>query len=286
MASERDLELLDEYLTNRLKGNDKSDFELRLHQDPDLQSELNFQQQIAEGLRKARITELKNMLGRIPVATGFDYSNLIKWTSAGAIATGIGIGLYLYLKSPTEKPMPQQQVSEESTEQQLTPPPAVPEIDSATGTAGANQTAPAAKATPSKRSPKVAGTVPASDPKKVEVFDPTEEGAEETNSAPAVTPPAGESASTSSREVVVDNNNRKYKFHYQLDGDNLTLYGDFEQHLYTIMEFKSEDKQNVIFMFYKNNYYLLNQSPGNVSRLVPVNDPALLKRLREQRETN
>jgi hypothetical protein len=101
-----------------------------------------------------------------------------------------------------------------------------------------------------------------------------------------VTPPAGESASTSSREVVVDNNNRKYKFHYQLDGDNLTLYGDFEQHLYTIMEFKSEDKQNVIFMFYKNNYYLLNQSPGNVNRLVPVNDPALLKRLREQRETN
>jgi hypothetical protein len=289
MASERDLELLDEYLTNRLTGTDKSEFELRLSQDPDLQSELNFHQQIAEGLRKARITELKNMLGKIPVAAGFDYSSLIKWTSAGAIATGIGVGLYLYFKSPVEKPMPQHQVSEAATEQQMTPPQAAAKIDSATGAVVSEQNPSAAKSTPSKPSPKkkVTGTTPAIDPKKVEVFDPTAEAdTEKTNTAPAVTPPAGENVNSTSRSVVIDNDDRKYKFHYQLDGDNLTLYGDFEENLYTIMEFKSEQKQTVIFMFYKNNYYLLNQSPGNVNRLVPVNDPALLKRLREQRETN
>jgi hypothetical protein len=42
----------------------------------------------------------------------------------------------------------------------------------------------------------------------------------------------------------------------------------------------------VVFMYYKNSYYLLNQSPGQINRLVPVNDPVLLKRLREQRITN
>lgn len=287
MASERDLELLDEYLTNRMKGSDKSDFELRLRQDPDLQSELNFHQHIADGLRKARIKELKDMLGKVPVASGFDYSNLIKWTGAGAIATGIGIGLYLYFQSPAEIATVQHEKLEAPAEKKVTPPAPATETESATSATDSEANQPALKKRPSEPAPeKAAGSTPVNDPKKVEVFDPTADAeTDPSNSAPVVTPP-GERTNTPSRSVVVDNDNRKYKFHYQLDGDNLTLYGDFEQNLYTIMEFKSEDTQTVIFMYYKNNYYLLNQSSGTVNRLVPVNDPSLLKRLREQREMN
>lgn len=287
MASERDFELLDEYLSNRLKGNEKVDFELRLRQDPDLQNELKFQQQIAEGIRKARVTELKGMLNRIPVPTSGVHTNLIRWTSFGVVAV-IGVGLYFYLKSPDEKPT----VIQQETEQTATAPaeiaPITP-VDSVATEPGlqpekeSESTISATKAVPEKQTPKPG----AKDPRKVDVFDPTAEAeTEENTGAPAISEPATEVVSTPSRSVVIDNTNRKYKFHYLLEGDDLTLYGDFEDNLYTIMEFKSEDKQTVIFMFYKNNYYLLNQNPGTVNRLVPVNDPVLLKRLREQRAQN
>lgn len=286
MASERDFELLDEYLSNRLKGNEKVDFELRLRQDPDLQNELKFQQQIAEGIRKARVAELKGMLNRIPVPASGVHTNLIRWTSLGMVAV-IGVGLYFYLKSPVEPKVIQQE-----TEQTATAPaeivPVIP-VDSVAAEPGlqaekeSKSTLPATKSVPEKQAPKPG----AKDPRKVEVFDPTSEPeTEENTGAPAISAPATEVVSTPSRSVVIDNTNRKYRFHYLLEGDDLTLYGDFEDNLYTIMEFKSDDKQTVIFMFYKNNYYLLNQNPGTVNRLVPVNDPVLLKRLREQRAQN
>ena len=97
MASEKELELLDEYLTNRLQGNAKAEFEEKLLKDPDLQSELGFQQQIAAGLRKARAAELKAILKNIPVTPSMTQgSNYLKWTGAATVIA-IGVGLFFYL---------------------------------------------------------------------------------------------------------------------------------------------------------------------------------------------
>ena len=54
MALEKDFELLDEYLRNKLSAADKAAFEQKLQGDADLQREHKLQQKIAEGLRKAR----------------------------------------------------------------------------------------------------------------------------------------------------------------------------------------------------------------------------------------
>jgi hypothetical protein len=289
MASEKDLELLDEYLTNRLKGNTKAEFEEKLRTDPDLQSELGFQQQIAAGLRKARAAELKTLLKNIPVsATMSQGSNYLKWTGAATvIALGVGIFLYLYKSENTT-------VSPAADKQEKVIAPLNSKTEPLLDSASVAKPIPEAITksevviSPKEKTTTTDSAKPqVAEPKKLEVFDPSSETEADVNTkAPPVAEPVDVSSVAGGHTVLVDNNNRKYKFHYQLHGDTLTLFGDFEKNLYTIMEFNSDDKERVVFMYYKNGYYLLNQSPGQVIRLVPVNDPALLKRLREQRTTN
>jgi hypothetical protein len=289
MASEKDLELLDEYLTNRLQGNAKAEFEEKLLKDPDLQSELGFQQQIAAGLRKARAAELKAILKNIPITpTMTQGSNYMKWTGAATVIA-IGVGLFLYLhKSENTTTVPI------TTEQTKVTAPIVSKTEPLLDSTKDAQPGPEAntkseivtrakekKASSETTQPKV------TEPQKLEVFDPSSETETDVNTKiPHTDEPIEEGSVAGARTVLVDNDNRKYKFHYQINGDTLTLFGDFQKNLYTIMEFNSDDKERVVFMYYKNSYYLLNQSPGQINRLVPVNDPVLLKRLREQRITN
>src|SRR5688500_5883667 len=98
MAVERDFELLDDYLSNRLSADEKSAFEKKIEADPDLKQELKIQQDFVEGIRNARITELKSMLNNIPVApaNGGQTSMLIK-AGSWAVITGLVItGAYFY----------------------------------------------------------------------------------------------------------------------------------------------------------------------------------------------
>ena len=52
-------ELIEKYLAGQLHGPAKEAFELQLQTDASLQSDVTLQQQIIEGIKKARITELK-----------------------------------------------------------------------------------------------------------------------------------------------------------------------------------------------------------------------------------
>src|SRR5690606_12674271 len=67
MANERDLELLDDYLANRMDEGNRAAFEQKLKADPDLQQEFTMQKTVIEGIKSARIAELKSMLNNVPV---------------------------------------------------------------------------------------------------------------------------------------------------------------------------------------------------------------------------
>src|SRR5688500_18255936 len=98
MASERELELLDDYISNRLNAQEKNAFEQRLEADPELKGEFQLQNKIAQGIRTARAAELKSMLGAIPTTglTGGEGplslpAKVGLWVGAAAI---IGTGVY------------------------------------------------------------------------------------------------------------------------------------------------------------------------------------------------
>ena len=48
------------------------------------------------------------------------------------------------------------------------------------------------------------------------------------------------------------------------------------------MEFFSDNKRTV-FLFYKDSYYLLNEEDEKIKPLAPINDPTLIKKLKDYR---
>ncbi len=284
MASERDLELLDDYISNRLRGADKTAFEERLQQDPDLKSEYTIQQQIAAGIRQARAAELKQMLNNIPVppisGAGFSTAKV-----AGlAIVALLGLSLIYYTTRQTPESIPADLEQPASATPENQPAeqnePAIEEAETAEPVAEEKPSTP----TESKAS------APATKPdaqKRIDVFDPSNE----TEAASDEPIPGAESADDESTvlrndlAVVTDGTNKKYKFHYQVLSDKVVLYGTFEKNLYQILEFISGEKRT-IFLYYKEAYYLLDPSGSRINPLTPVTDPALLKKLRESVRQN
>jgi hypothetical protein len=299
MASERELELLDDYLRNKLSAQDKSAFEEVLKKDASLQKELQVQQQVVNSLRIARAAELKQMLGNVPIPpiaaepTGM---TVVAKVAALLVAAGlIGGGLYAYYNSEEE---PAQSISADSPALQpvtspsdksapqpadrIEPPVEQPDVtnDDAAARAGAKVQSDA-NDTRRKTTDSVA-------PAARNVFEPTDEAkanepATATDSNKGTAGTAGTFTTPSiAVEAGINGNNGKYNFHYQFKDNKLFLYGVFEKNLYELMEFFSNNKRTM-FLYYKDNYYLLNEDDNKIKRLTPVSDQALVKKLKDYR---
>lgn len=117
MAVEKDFELLDDYLSNRLRGQDKTVFEQKLKGDLELKAEHQFQQKLVEGIRNARVSELKSMLNNTAVPTVGGDTALFTKVAIGVVILGfIGAGSYIYLNQ-NEPTLP---VIEKTTQTQTT----------------------------------------------------------------------------------------------------------------------------------------------------------------------
>ncbi len=308
MAVERDLELLDDYLSNRLSGPDKEAFERQLESDIELKNEFQTQQQLIEGIKSARASELKAMLNNVPVPPIAGPGELTLFTKVAAsvvVAGLIGTGIYFFANRDnneeiTNEPIAQIQpevIETEETEETKTSPKASNDSKAAVKESQPEKTLTraekrelrkAAKATKkaSKDSASVnAGQEMVSEKKKLEVFDPTRE-AESTVKGKDKELTSEESVAEegTSIQVTTDNTNKKYTFHYQWKNGNLMLYGSFEKNLYEILEFFSSDDKRTAFLYYKENYYLLNEDNEKVKELTPISDQTLLKKLKEYRD--
>lgn len=299
MASEKDLELLDQYVSNRLAAQDRTAFEKKLAADTSLRQELQIQQRVVEKIREARASELKTMFNSIPTSaleTG-GASVGTKIALWAAVATVVGAGVYFYSVSDNNDASQDLSRQEEITDQvpQTTepaePPAATDEQPPATQDEKPSDNAvtpPAENKEESSDTPQSQNDIEseesAKSPAPLDVFDPTEE---EKQSSDAKSP-AGVTESTplhkSSIAVEFDSDNKRYDFHYQFKNGKLLMYGTFEKNLYEIMEFFSDNKRTV-FLYYKDNYYLLNEETDDVKPLTAINDPVLLKKLKDYRGT-
>jgi len=295
MASEKDLELLDQYVGNRLASQDRAAFEKKLSSDTSLQNEFNLQQRVVGQIREARIKELKTMFNSVPASalepTG---TSLVTQITVGvAIVGAIGAGIYFY--SSNDDKLADQQVAKQEDVTSQAPQTAEPQQDESAQESPATdqpKSSESESVVPSNENKKNDAEIPqASDdakakeeakgPAPLDVFDPSEE-----TEAPGATPETKITESTpltkSSIVVETDSNNKKYNFHYQFKNGKLYLYGTFEKNLYEIMEFFSGNKRTV-FLYYKDSYYLLNEENETIKPLAPINDPSLLKKLKDYR---
>src|SRR4051812_30548347 len=133
-------ELIDDYLSNRLKGAEKEAFDKQLQIDGTLKSDLEFQKQIVEGIRSARAIELKQMLSKVSVGgaeVAMDFS--VMRMAAGFIVAGvIGAAIWFYMSkgemppfnkaatdfnAPTEQVKPNEEVTTPADKTEVDPQP-------------------------------------------------------------------------------------------------------------------------------------------------------------------
>jgi hypothetical protein len=285
MASEKDLELLDQYLGSRLNAQDKAAFERQLETDVDLKNEFRFQQKVIDSVRKARVTELKKMLNDIPVySIPSEGTSLLSKVGLFVLGTAlVGTALYFYLNQE-DKSITQPSGTETVTARE----PAITEA--VTGEEPSKEELVESKPdepreTKTTKTPAKSPVVEKSKeepvaPSPLDVFDPTEESAK-TDGVDSNVNSAQESKAPS---IIVETlTDKKYTFHYQFKDDKLFLYGAFEKNLYEIMEFFSDNKRTM-FLFYKENYYLLDEEDERVRALAPIKDTTLLQKLKDYRK--
>lgn len=293
MADERDIELLDDYLTNRMSEQERSAFEKRLQADPDLQNEYRLQQRLVKGIRDARVAELKSMLNKIPVSATSPRKTIATKILIGTILSVlIATAAYMYFNKDEIKIAQTEAPVEERTTEENTIQPDVEELKTPAESEKRNET----PAEPKDKNQTSAGTEQ-SKPSQAKKPAPLKAPQEKTNQDDGVesTDPAEESSrdaetdhpdasgpGKSSFIIETDTDNGDYDFHYQFNEGKLILYGPFEKNLYEVMEF-SNDGQPGAFLFYNNKYYLLDEDDLHVKPLIPIADAALLRQLKEFR---
>ena len=286
---------MDEYAGNRLNPQDRAAFEQQLESDAELKNELSFQRGVIEGLKTARKAELKTMLNNVPITSipseGMSVAAKIGlWVVVAGLAT---TGLYFYLNQDDDnaevQPAITNEIKEESSENtavddsmaasEANKPEQQEEQAPAQAQPKAAQKQTAKPATPKASTPAATEEQAAVEPSTLDVFDPSQDA----ESTEEVTPEEiGPKLSTKSSIAVVTEVDKRYNFHYQFRDNKLFLYGSFEKNFYEIMEFFSNNKRTM-FLYYKDNYYLLSDADEKVKPLSAINDAALLKKLREYR---
>ena len=76
---------------------------------------------------------------------------------------------------------------------------------------------------------------------------------------------------------------RKYNFHYQLIEQKLVLYGDFEDEPFEILEINKDNGGIDLYLYYKDNFYGIDQGSKKIEALKEIADPVLIQRLQALR---
>lgn len=280
--TERELEMMDDYLSNRLNAEDKAVFEKQVQADPQLAQELNIQKGLVEGLKQARVAELKSMLNNIPVSPVSGGSSLLTKVGTWVVVAGLVItGIYFYSTQEEDTASGTKKIAGQTPEVQ----PEVVEVPETESEAAPEKqeepATPVDKTEKKKADQKPEVTEPAT--AKPDVFVPADETDEETKKYEREQMEnIKEAFVTSSIVVETDTMSKKYSFHYVFRDSKLILYGAFEKNVYEILEFIGDEKRTVV-LFYKSNYYLLDIDKTEATRLSPIRDPKLLKMLKTHR---
>jgi hypothetical protein len=271
MADERDLELLDDYITNRMDAQDRDAFEQKLQADHDLQHEYALQQRLIKGIRDARVSELKSMLNQVAIPahhTGTAVASKILIVAFVTIL--IGATAWFLTRDGMRSAEP------EPTEQKV-----------ATEQPAADDSEPAELPQTAKKDAPVSG-------KQIVETDKNQTSAGTEHSKPSLAKkpeplqaPGEKSTTTadagiSALQVETQSGNSRYAFHYQFKDHILVLYGPFAENQYEIIDLASAESGR-IFLRFNERYYTLETADSTVRPLIAVTDTLLLAALSEHR---
>jgi hypothetical protein len=289
--------LVTKYLEGGMTGSEQYIFEDQLTSDPLLKTEFEHQNEIVNGLKEFRKTQLKTRLNNLTVGPGIigvlSQSVSMKTLSYVVTSILIGAGSYYYFNGP-RKPKAVNLSYVESRLDFL-----LPESDYSNNAVDLsykyNQNTDLtewiieeetkkngeAEEQTNKISlidfsvPEVHDDVSTDDPPEPEQI--LEKAVARSESFVA----AGEFSKVDIENVV----NNRYKFHYKLDNNKLYLYGKFEASPYEIIEINSFQSKK-LFFYYNRNYFKLNQNVNDISPLLKIENPEIITELNILKKRN
>ncbi|HET7178643.1 MAG TPA: hypothetical protein VFI14_02920 [Chryseosolibacter sp.] len=294
MADERDLQLLDDYLSNRMGGADRSNFEQRMQADPDLQGEYALQKVLVKGIREARVAELKTMLKNVPVPAAGSGNAYVGKVVVGALTIILAAAAYWYLRDDdagvrTPIQATEQKVADEQPVVRSTPPEAdrrsdetkTPSLRKPAAEPDKNQTSAGTEHSKPSLARRPDPVLP---PAKKQDNESADETTDEVNSPSEPKSESEHALLPVDRSIAVEtiSDNSSYSFHYQVRDGKLLLFGPFHDGEYSVKEFLLDGKPTT-FMFYRDQYYSIDRSNTDVKPLTPVADEDLLLELGKNR---
>lgn len=296
MADERDFELLDDYLANRMDEEDRATFEQKLKADPDLKGEYALQKGLIKGIKEARIAELKSMLNNVAVPSAGGGNSIASKIVMGTVVTiMIAAAAYWFVKDD-EAAVPEQKIQ---TERQIPAekPEAAPETEPQSGIQKQEAAPSEQRSAPTDKNQTSAGTEQRrpSLAKRPDLLPApaTRNSNPENNSDGSVADARGpdEDSSTISTErspsltlmkssvaVEIKPNDMLYSFHYQFSDGRLLLFGPFQKDACQVMELNA-DGQRSVYLSYKDQFYHIEETGTLVKQLAPVIDAELIRKL-------
>ena len=263
-----------------------------LGSDADLKQEFEFQQDIIEGIKDYRKSELIARLNEVKIISTTQQL-AVKVISSVAVITVVGLSAYFFYstnndttKLKSDDTVVQTEESQKMGNQVIAEQPGDEEQPEATQdrTIQAEDTPEVKQPEPVAQEDNVTELTPGvTMPDVVETFDSdiADTNTEEDLSIPVNTTSAGINLRT---ELDVEiKMKRKYNFHYQLIEKKLVLYGDFEDEPFEILEINKEDGDVDLFLYHKEHFYGIVKGSDKIQPFKEISDPQLIGRLESLR---
>jgi len=290
--------LLDGFFEGTLSTSEESTLMNRLATDADLKSEFEFQKDIINTIKESRKLELKSRLDNISIKWYDNISNGWKVAATATIVTVSTLTAYYFIDMQEEFgnriDLAQNEILVDAFDTEVADIPQKPH-------AIANENIEKSKTIENTEQVKEAVTqetvihesadqVVANTDRTVEVIVPDViEDFEEVDNMELENVSSGDiNTMTPSREDLhssVEINtvlHKKYNFHYNFSHGTLTLYGNFEDVPYEILEINSTSGKS-FYLNYKDNFYNII-STNNIIPLQPVTNESLINELKIVKE--
>jgi hypothetical protein len=287
---------IDAYLLGHMPEQEQAAFAKQMEQDPILAQEVRLQQDVMQGLHRARVAQLKANLNQIPTPplSGMGALSPVQWAgvAAGSVAAlAGGVALFLQL-SATESPLPppatvaatvptEVAIAEPAPAQPAQPKEALTSLEVATANTSTNTITSTATGVSSSaykpaslavELPKIAHTKPLNPVQPSE--EPDENGQIDRPGIGNL--PSGKVVEVneivSKPEVIIRS---AEILSYQYKDNKLYLYGSFGDAIPDIIELSPSKEGHRLYVYFKEKFYTVNKDVKDITPLKPITDPNL-----------
>lgn len=277
-------ERIEAFFDDQLSTTEKEGLLRDIESDQSLKAEYEFQKEVVEGIQAYRKQELIAKLNTIEVAS-VGSSTLIKILGTLGIAAVVSGGLFWYINNDQVEPNVEEklEVVEEPTIQDNDKVP----TEAFDKTAADNDLQVKEEVVIDNQEsnteviPEISETTP--DVQIPEMTEPDSEGisaVEDDREVPVSMKTESLSiTSTADVEIKLD---KRYNFHYQVVNGDLSLYGDFKDSKFEIIELKTSVGLK-LYLYYGERYFELKDDSQEVRPLQPVDNKSVITELDKRR---